>query len=100
MYFDSEQRTAAKRLIRLALDEDLVPGGDVTTAALIPDGQMGAVHIVARQSGVRAGRVVAWLVFDEVDPAVSFQPRAADGDKIAPGQTVTELQGPVAALLR
>lgn len=90
---------AARRLVRLALEEDLAGRGDVTTSALIPASQIGAVEIVARAPGVLAGLATARLVFDEIDPAVAFVPRAADGDQLAPGQTVAELSGKVQSLL-
>lgn len=90
---------AARRLVRLALEEDLAGQGDVTTSALIPAAQTGTVEIVARAAGVLAGLVLVRLVFDEIDPAVAFVPRAADGDRLRPGQTVAELSGSVQSLL-
>src|SRR5215472_1505687 len=97
--FGGPHEQAAQRLIRLALDEDLARGGDVTTLALLSPGQTGAVEIVARAEGVFAGLSVARAVFDEIDPAVQFVPRAADGDRLRAGQTIAELSGKVQSLL-
>ena len=71
----------------------------MTTLALISPGQTGAVEIVARAEGVFAGLSVARAVFDEIDPAVQFVPRAADGDRLRAGQTIAELSGKVQSLL-
>ena len=90
---------AARRLIRLALDEDLGGRGDVTTAALIPPDEVGTVQIVARAAGILAGLRVAGMVFEEIDPAVSFTARAAEGDRLAAKQIVAELSGKVQSLL-
>lgn len=92
-------QAAARELIRLALREDLGDRGDVTTAALIPAGQVATVQIVARTPGVLAGLPVAQLVFAEIDPAVTFKMNASDGDALAAGQVVAELSGRLQSLL-
>ena len=98
MNCDSYQQ-AARCLIRHALDEDLAGCGDVTTAALIPEAQVGAVNIVARRAGVLAGLSVARMVFEVLDPTAVFASQAADGDRLAPGQIVAELSGKLQSLL-
>ena len=83
----------------MALAEDLLPDGDVTTQALIPEGQTGSVEIVARAPGVLAGLPVALMVFTEVDPAVIFRSLVHDGDLLVAGQVVAELSGSLRSLL-
>jgi len=84
--------------IREWLAEDL-GRGDVTTALLVPPDLGGRGQIVAKAPGVLAGIGVAAEVFRLVDPSVRFDPRADDGDELVPGQTVAELEGPLAAIL-
>ena len=99
MPFGNSQASAARELILLGLAEDIGTGGDVTTQALIPESQSGAVQIVARAPGVLAGLPVASLVFTQVDPSIVLMPLAADGDWLAVGQVVAEISGKVGSLL-
>ncbi len=86
------------RLIDLALEEDIGPG-DVTTQALIPPDLQGAAHIRAKERLVAAGLPVAARVFARLSPALSFQARVPEGQEVAAGTVLAELQGPVAAIL-
>ena len=99
MYFGERERKAAQELIRMAIEEDLGSGEDVTTQALIPDDQTGSVHIVAREPGILAGIAVAAMVFDEIDRTVALTPHAGDGDRLAVGQVVAEVSGRLQSLL-
>ena len=87
--------------IVLALDEDL-PGGatDVTSDATIPADAHGAADLAAREPGTVAGLGVAELVFHYVmgrDVAVSG--RVPDGTRVARGDVVMQVSGPVRGLL-
>lgn len=87
-----------ERLIELALEEDLGPG-DVTTQALIPPERTGRAHIRAKETLVAAGLPVAQRVFQKLDPQVQFAAKAADGQEVVKGDTLAEIQGPLAAIL-
>jgi nicotinate-nucleotide pyrophosphorylase (carboxylating) len=97
-YREPEQ-SAARTLIRLALDEDLGTAGDVTTAALIEANDRCVARIVARQPGVLAGIPVAFQVMAEVDPTVEFARSLSDGATLVRGTVVAELSGPLHSLL-
>jgi nicotinate-nucleotide pyrophosphorylase (carboxylating) len=86
----------------MALAEDLGGGADVTTAATVPPGELGRAELVARSAGVVAGLPVADLVFwlASRDDPVTTAARVADGDRVAAGQAVLTVTGPVAAILR
>lgn len=92
---------AVSALVVAALAEDLAGGADVTTSATVPGGARGRAHIVARAAGVVAGLPVAeaafWLA--SAGNPVACTPRAADGDRVAAGQSVLTVNGPVSALL-
>jgi nicotinate-nucleotide pyrophosphorylase (carboxylating) len=86
------------RLIKLALEEDVGPG-DVTTQALIAPERTGRAHIRAKERLVAAGLPVAQKVFQRLDPRVQFAALAAEGQEVARGDTLAEIQGPLAAIL-
>jgi nicotinate-nucleotide pyrophosphorylase (carboxylating) len=85
--------------VQLALAEDLGERGDVTTSALIPESQQGAVQIVARQPGILAGLCMAKIVFSEIDPDVTFKRRADDSARLARGMVVADISGSLRSLL-
>jgi nicotinate-nucleotide pyrophosphorylase (carboxylating) len=87
-------------LILRALDEDLAGGIDVTSAATIPAGQMGAAAAVPRASGVVAGIPVSAAVFRIVSEGrVEIDIAAADGDRVGAGDLLFTARGPVRDLL-
>ena len=95
---DSE---AVAALIRVALDEDLADGVDVTSAATIPDDQRCAVTFGARGAGVVAGLPVAAAIVEMVcgGAASAFEYLAADGDAVEPGSAVARVTAPTALML-
>jgi nicotinate-nucleotide pyrophosphorylase (carboxylating) len=102
------------RVIQAALAEDLADGPDVTTAATIPPAEIGTADIVARKPGVVAGLDVTEAVFHVVcagDGSAAAVQRAAapivrsdrhhvsDGAKIAAGDILMTINGPLQAIL-
>ena len=87
-------------LVRRALEED-VGSGDVTTRATVPAGLRGAGVLVAKAPLVVAGLDVAERVFRTAadGAAVRFLHRAADGDSVAAGAVLAEIEGPASVLL-
>ncbi len=90
--------TAVREAVTRALEEDLTPLGDLTSA-LLPPGTATEARIVARDAGVLAGRACAAETFRQVDPSIACDWRAADGDRLAPGQVIGAVSGPLAGLL-
>jgi len=88
-----------RRLAKNALKEDQA-WQDVTTTALVPPEQKGRGTIIAREEGVLAGLPLAEAVFKAVDPSLQWQPLAAEGSRLSPGQEVACIEGPLAAILR
>ncbi|HEY1380714.1 MAG TPA: carboxylating nicotinate-nucleotide diphosphorylase [Gemmataceae bacterium] len=99
MPLTAAETAAARRLIDLALAEDLHSAGDVTSAATIPAGAPGRAAAVARAAGVVAGLPVAALVCEAVDPALTFIPAVADGTAVAPGTELATVAGPMRSIL-
>jgi nicotinate-nucleotide pyrophosphorylase (carboxylating) len=88
-------------LIRMALDEDLDGGVDVTTVATVPTDQRATLDLVARVSGVSAGAPIAAAVFAEVcgdDAMISIL--TPDGARVEPGQVILSVTGATHDLLR
>lgn len=90
---------AVAAAVERALAEDLGEAGDLTSLAVIPPELEAEAVVAARGEGVLAGLQVATEVFRRLDPAVRFEPCAADGERIAPGHVVARLRGPARAIL-
>ncbi|HEV8633786.1 MAG TPA: carboxylating nicotinate-nucleotide diphosphorylase [Chloroflexota bacterium] len=91
-------RRELARVVRNALDEDL-GWGDVTTDALVPPDQPGRGVVLIKAEGVLAGLDAVVEVFHQLDPAVSVELRAADGEPVRPGQEVAVVAGPAGSIL-
>jgi nicotinate-nucleotide pyrophosphorylase (carboxylating) len=89
---------AVQRLLELSLDED-AGRGDVTTAALIDEGQEAEADIVAKERLVVCGLGIAEAVFTRLDWRTRLRARVADGDPVMPGTLVATVRGPAQALL-
>lgn len=86
-------------LVRLALAEDLGRAGDLTTDATIKPGTPLTAHIRARETGRLAGMDAARYALKLVDAGVSLDEQKADGDAIAPGDTVAVMSGKARSIL-
>lgn len=82
-----------------ALSEDLGGRGDVTTLATIPADATARFQIASRARGVLAGVQPAMEVFAQVDRAIAVDWKKADGEELAPGDTVAAIEGPAGAIL-
>ena len=89
---------SAEPLIELAIAEDIGPG-DATSEAVLPADLVLHGRISAKAPGVVAGLPVAEAVFSRVDGSLRFMPRVEDGDTVAPGDVVAEVEGPARGML-
>lgn len=94
---ESELAAAIAKNVRDALAEDVGPGD--LTAALIDDRASARAGIITREGLCLAGRPWADAVFRQLDERVSIAWQADDGDRVAAGDTLGELEGPARALL-
>ncbi len=90
--------TAVRAIVSRALAEDLEPLGDLTTG-LLPPGARARGVIVARSSGVIAGRLAAIEAFHQVDPSVDVDWLHDDGCPVGSGTAVASVSGPAASVL-
>ena len=86
-------------ILRSALAEDLGQRGDITTDAIVPPDARTRGAVVARVPGRIAGLSMALQTFELLDPAVSIEMMAADGDQVTAGQTLARLDGAARAIL-
>lgn len=86
-------------LVRPWLLED-IGRGDRTTEAVVRRDTLGHGRIEARGSFVVAGLPVAAVCFDEVgDESLKWLPETGEGDRVAPGDVLARLEGPLPAIL-
>lgn len=86
-------------LVKSALMEDLGTYGDITTRAVIPADVRYTARLNARADGVVSGMQVAAIAFRLVDPTLVIRQLKQDGDAIAKGDTLMEIEGPAASIL-
>jgi len=87
----------ARRAIAAALAED-IGTGDITSGIVPAELHFRGV-MQARHAMVVAGLPVAAEVFRMVVPEARFTARAADGDEVAAGAVLAEMEGPARGLL-
>ena len=86
------------QIIFLALQEDITHG-DPTTDSIVAKSQKATGLIQAKEELVVCGLDVVARVFHSLDPSLSFQAEAADGQWAGPGQIVGRITGSARALL-
>jgi len=91
-------RPLVGRAVARALAEDLGALGDLT-AMLVPAEAAARAVVVARTSGVLAGRLCALEAFAQVDASVVVDWHLPDGTALEPGAVVAEVAGPLRSLL-
>lgn len=86
-------------MVRSALMEDLGSYGDITTRTVIPADTNISANLNAREAGVVSGLQVAALAFRLVDPDLKITIHVVDGEQIAAGDLLMEINGSAASIL-
>ena len=90
---------AVRRLIELALDEDL-GRGDVTSQITVgSDGPVITAEMIAREPIVAFGVDVACAVFAMVEPRTQLEIHAPDGTRVDRGAVLVTVRGPAHGVL-
>src|SRR5581483_11322235 len=89
---------AVQDAVRRAIEEDVLPMGDLT-AALLDDDERGRGAFVSRADGVLAGRLCADEAFRQVDPSLLVTWQLDDGDAVSPGSVIGWVEGRLASIL-
>ncbi len=85
--------------VAATLAEDLGPGGDITSAAVIPEEARFEGVMDSRDAIVVAGLPVAEAFFRALDPEVEIVRLVEDGDSVPAGTDLLRLRGKAQALL-
>lgn len=86
------------KIIENALEED-IGKGDITTDTLCPEDSRSRAVIRAKEHGVIAGNPVVERVFNKLSPGVEITVRTGDGQRVIPGDAVSEVEAPTRAIL-
>ncbi|HEX7836298.1 MAG TPA: nicotinate-nucleotide diphosphorylase (carboxylating), partial [Kofleriaceae bacterium] len=86
--------TAVRRLIELALDEDLGRGDVTSQVTLRNEGRRVVADMNAREPIVAFGVDVAAAVFALVDPRIDVEVLAPDGTRVDKGGLILTVTGP------
>jgi nicotinate-nucleotide pyrophosphorylase (carboxylating) len=95
---NAKEIEAAKKLINLALEED-VATGDITTDNLIPAEIRKKAYMIAKADGVVAGLPVAEMVFRKLDPALEWKTEVKEGSHARKGDIIARFEASYRALL-
>ena len=85
--------------VAAVLAEDMGEGGDVTSAAVIPEEAMFDGVMDSRDEIVVAGLPIAEAFFRALDPDVAIERLVEDGDRVAAGTDLMRLKGKARAML-
>lgn len=88
-----------ERLIRLALDEDLRAGGDLTCRALVPAGARLHAVLTAKEAGVVCGLELFRRVARVLGSDLAVIHEARDGEPVTPGTVVWQGDGDATGVL-
>jgi nicotinate-nucleotide pyrophosphorylase (carboxylating) len=91
-------RAALAEVVARALAEDIGPG-DVTGQATVRADARARATVVAKQEGVIYGLAAALEAFRQLDPRVTVEQAAAEGEWLAAGAVVAVVAGNARALL-
>ena len=81
-----------KSTVKLALNEDLYPSGDITSA-LINNDKIVTVKLISNQNAVVAGLLFVKQTFSLIDNKIKFIVKKKDGSKIKKGSLVAFIKG-------
>ena len=91
-------QNAVNRIIEDALEED-IGHGDLTSAAILGEGERLQLAMATREEIVVAGLDIAGQIFYRLAPDAEIQFQVRDADKLAPGTLLMTLDGPARGLL-
>ena len=81
-----------KSTVKLALNEDLYPSGDITSS-LIKDRKIVTVKLIVNQSAIIGGLLFAKQTFSLIDDKIKFIIKKKDGSRVKKGNLVALIKG-------
>ncbi|MCD6404861.1 MAG: carboxylating nicotinate-nucleotide diphosphorylase [Planctomycetes bacterium] len=98
-YFDELTLRAAEKAVREALAEDFSPAGDITSAAVVPEGLSAGGVFLVKEDATLAGVPVVEEVCRQVSADITLDVLKSDGDAVCAGEAALRVEGPARALL-
>ncbi len=86
-------------IIDLALEEDLGPGGDVTSLAVLEKQMRGEAVIRSKEAGILSGGYLLSPLFRRIDPDLDVKVLLDEGDLLEPGSEICRISGALAPIL-
>ncbi|HNX24759.1 MAG TPA: carboxylating nicotinate-nucleotide diphosphorylase [Spirochaetota bacterium] len=86
-------------LIEMALNEDLLDIGDVTSEAIFRD-ELYSYKLMAKESGILCGIDIFIKVMKYVDSKIEVKVHFKDGEAINRGDIIADISGPVVSILK
>ncbi|MEM4676123.1 MAG: carboxylating nicotinate-nucleotide diphosphorylase, partial [Nitrososphaerota archaeon] len=87
-----------KKLIKKALEEDLIPLGDIGSS-LIDEHLLARANVVIKSAGVVAGLFCVTQTYKQLSQEITYKFFCKEGDEVVPGSVCIELEGPLALIL-
>ena len=81
-----------RNIVKLALNEDLYPSGDITSA-LIKDNKLITIKLLSNQNAVIGGLLFAKQAFALIDNKIKFIIKKKDGSKVKKGSLIALIKG-------
>ncbi len=81
-----------KSTVKLALNEDLYPSGDITSS-LINDQKMVTIKLISNQNAIVGGLLFAKEAFSLIDDKIKFNIKKRDGSRVKKGSIVALIKG-------
>lgn len=91
-------QTQVDAIIELAFAED-IGAGDLTVRSVIPVTACASGQMLLKSAGVISGLTVVARVFERIDSRISWRALASDGDALAAGSVIGEVEGPAQSVL-
>ena len=85
-------RDFIRNTVKLALNEDLYPSGDITSN-LINNNKIVKVKLLANQEAIIAGLLFVRHTFDLIDPKIKFSIKKRDGSKVKKDSLIAIIEG-------
>ena len=81
-----------RNTVKLALNEDLYPSGDITSN-LINNNKIIKVKLLSNQEAIIGGILFVQHAFNLVDPKIKFLVKKKDGSKVKKGSLIATIEG-------
>ena len=91
--------SALKKIIKLAIKEDLGNLGDITSNTVLTKRDKATFHFVSREKGILCGINIARIVYELLDKKIKFTSFKNEGDVIKTNDVLAKVEGPAISLL-